>query len=94
MWNGAPQSTGRKKSYKKQKKQLLDRDGSDCFYCAKPLGEDITVEHLINLTSGGKNNLANMVLAHDQCNYDAGAKPLNEKVKIAIDARLQHIIGY
>lgn len=85
-WDGAPISTGRK-SYVKQKIALVERDGRNCFYCGKLIGEDITVEHLIPLTSGGTNLLSNMVLAHEKCNKEMGFKPLNEKVKLAITKR-------
>lgn len=92
-WNGAPISTGRLQTYVKEKRQLLERDGNLCFYCWKPLGEDITLEHLIPLTSGGQNNLYNMVLAHDKCNHDAGFKPLSVKVKIAVKNRVEFLIN-
>lgn len=52
-WDGAPISTGRHAGYKKQKAQLLLRDGDRCFYCDGKLGDDITVEHLIALSCGG-----------------------------------------
>jgi len=87
-WKDAPVSTGRK-VYVKQKVKLLERDGDRCFYCGKPVGEDITVEHLIPLTSGGTNLLSNMVLAHFKCNQEQGFKPLNEKVQFAIQHRFQ-----
>lgn len=88
-WDGAPISTGRHPGYKKEKAQLIERDGTDCFYCGKPLGEDITVEHLIALSCGGKNSLSNMVLAHEQCNRMVGNLPITEKVKVAIENRSQ-----
>lgn len=87
-WNGGPVNTGRKKSYKKQKIKLLERDGTKCFFCDKELGDDITLEHLISLNQGGKNELSNMVLAHEKCNQDASHLPLNEKVNIAVKNRI------
>lgn len=86
-WDGAPVKTGRYAGYRKQKEALLHRDGDTCFYCSKSLGDDITVEHLIALSCGGKNELSNMVLAHLQCNQAVGNKPIVEKVKIAIKMR-------
>lgn len=83
-WNGRPINHGRKTSYKKEKTQLLKRDGVDCFYCGKWLRDDITIEHLISISSGGKNILSNMVLSHEQCNQNAGNLTLTEKVKMAI----------
>lgn len=90
-WNGGPISTGRKVSYKKEKIYLLKRDGGDCFFCGKPLIFDITLEHLIPLTSGGQNNLSNMVLAHEKCNYEVNHKSIVEKVKYAIKTRSNNL---
>jgi len=86
-WDGRPIKTGRKQTYKKQKIAIQKRDGSNCFYCNKPLEEDITLEHLISLTSGGKNTLGNMVLAHEDCNQNAGNLTVIQKVNIAIKNR-------
>ena len=86
-WDGGPISTGRKTNYKKQKKKLIERDGSCCFYCGLELGEDITLEHLQSLSSGGSNSLGNMVLSHEKCNQEAGNKTIVEKVKIALYKR-------
>lgn len=87
-WNGGPVNIGRNKTYVKEKVALLGRDGDDCFVCGMPLFTDITVEHLMPLVSGGKNTLANMVLAHEKCNAELGAKPLHEKVKLIIQKRI------
>lgn len=86
-WTGGPVSTGRRSNYKKEKAKLLERDGDNCFYCGKSLGDDITLEHLINLSAGGINTLANMVLAHEQCNFDTKTMTLAEKVNFAIKNR-------
>lgn len=87
-WDGKPVNVGRKNSYVKQKAKLIVRDGKDCFLCGKPLENDITLEHLIALSSGGSNRLANMVLMHEKCNHEVDNKPITEKVKLAIQYRL------
>lgn len=87
-WDGKPINTGRNNSYKKQKKILIIRDGANCFYCGKPMNNDITVEHLIALSSGGKNTLANMVLCHYECNQKVKNISINEKVNFAIKNRI------
>lgn len=86
-WDGKPVNVGRKPGYTKEKIKLLERDGSDCFYCGKPLEDDITLEHLQALVSGGKNILSNMVLTHEKCNHEAGILTIVEKVKLAINKR-------
>jgi len=90
-WDGRPLNVGRKANYKKEKEALVKRDGCHCFYCGKPLLDDITLEHLISLTSGGLNNLSNMVLAHEDCNNFMGHKPLNEKVNYALRMRMENL---
>lgn len=86
-WDGSPIKTGRHAGYRKEKAQLIERDGTRCFYCGQEMEEDITIEHLIALSCGGKNSLSNMVLAHQKCNQDAHNLPVSEKVKIAINNR-------
>lgn len=61
------------------------RDGNNCFYCHKPLYEDRSLEHLLSITFGGSNHLANLVLAHRECNAAAGNKSVREKLQIHID---------
>lgn len=88
-WDGSPIKTGRYSNYKKEKASLLERDGTCCFYCGLEMGEDITIEHLIALSCGGKNNLSNMVLAHKKCNEDVKNLPISDKVKLAINMRIK-----
>lgn len=83
-WNGGPIKTGRRLGYKKQKEQLIKRDGTTCFYCGKELEDDITVEHVLSLSSGGKNTLGNMVLAHFSCNQAVSNLSIVEKVNYAL----------
>lgn len=71
----------------KKKIKLLCRDGNRCFYCDQLLNDDITIEHLIPVSKGGKDNLDNMVLAHQKCNQEAGTMPLSKKVELAIQNR-------
>jgi hypothetical protein len=91
-WDGRPINIGRKNSYIKEKKALIIRDGMCCFYCRKPLNDDITVEHLVSLVSGGPNTLGNMVLAHEACNNEMGNKTIVQKVERAVQARINKTI--
>jgi len=93
-WTGGPIKTGRQNTYKKQKTKLLVRDGSKCFLCHTELGEDITVDHLIPLVQGGKNELSNMVLMHEQCNFDCGCKTVVEKVKMSVDNKIKIMLEF
>ena len=67
---------------------MIERDGTCCFYCGNEMGDDITVEHLIALSCGGKNDLSNMVLAHQKCNQEVRNLPISEKIKVAIKNRI------
>ena len=66
---------------------ILERDGSDCFYCGKPLGDDMTKEHMFSVTQGGTSHIGNLVLAHDRCNKDVGHLSVAEKCRVAMAAR-------
>lgn len=90
-WDGRPVRVERKKTYLKEKKAILKRDGTACFYCGGLLEDDITLEHLIPLTAGGLNNLSNMVLAHEQCNNKMNHKGLVEKVCYALKVRVEYL---
>lgn len=59
---------------------LLERDGDDCFLCRLPLGNDITVEHLVPVAAGGPNHIGNKALAHQACNLRMGHLSLMEKI--------------
>ena len=83
-WDGKPINIGRNQSHKKEKINLLKRDGSNCFLCTLPLGDDITVDHLQPLSAGGKNTLSNMVLMHEHCNQELKNMLLIDKLKIII----------
>ena len=66
---------------------LISRDGEDCFFCARALGQDITVEHLVAIAHGGPNHISNLFLAHAACNNEAGHMSAPEKVALAINKR-------
>jgi len=62
---------------------LLKRDGTDCFYCGKEMKEgQETIEHLFSINQGGRNHIANLALAHYECNRQASHMPVVEKVKL------------
>jgi hypothetical protein len=63
-------------------RSLLARDGDTCFLCCLPLGEDMTVEHLVPLVHGGTHHIANKALAHRVCNLLMGHLSLMEKIRL------------
>jgi len=80
-------STGRKTIPQKIKVQLMNRDGADCFFCQRPLGDDVTIEHLVAVARGGPDHTDNLALAHDVCNRSAGNMSLMEKINIHTAAK-------
>lgn len=72
--------------------RLLVRDGSDCWFCGKPLGNDITIEHLTPLALQGTWADDNLALAHKCCNKAAGhltrfeKEQLRDKMRSELDA--------
>jgi 5-methylcytosine-specific restriction protein A len=54
-----------------------------CHYCKLYfLTQDLTVEHLIPLSFGGTNDLANLVLACETCNQNKGKESWELKRKL------------
>lgn len=47
--------------------QLRSQKGI-CWWCAKPMGKDATIDHVIPLVRGGKHDPRNIVLCHSKCN--------------------------
>jgi 5-methylcytosine-specific restriction endonuclease McrA len=63
--------------------QIYERDGGVCFFCGKTLSlEESTIEHLLAVAHGGKDNAYNLTIACQPCNRNSGAKAVIEKVKI------------
>jgi len=76
----------------KQRAKLLARDGDECWFCGRALGDDITIEHLVPKSKGGGNTLDNYALAHAVCNHKAANKPLVEKIELRARMRATHSI--
>lgn len=67
---------------------LAKRDGPNCIYCGCKLApETATIEHVVSLTSGGPDHLANMALACKACNQEVGHMPAAQKILFAVTKR-------
>lgn len=87
-------ATKRKRAASKMRQRyhaLVDRDGSGCFYCGKPVpapdaecapGFAPSIEHLVPVAHGGPNHISNCFLAHETCNHIAGSLSAVEKIKL------------
>ena len=67
---------------------LIARDGWACMYCGHAVtDETATIEHVVAVTHGGPNHLANLSLAHGDCNQAAGHLSAREKLERALVLR-------
>lgn len=80
------QETKRRTLKERFYEELLTRDGNKCFYTGKEMTvEESSIEHLIPLSKGGKNNLDNLVLCLKEENAKLANLPLVEKIKYKIN---------
>lgn len=80
------QSIKRKSLGDKFKMKLFERDGNRCFYSDQEMTEEeATIEHLIPLSKGGKNNIDNLVLCLEEENFKMADKPLVEKINYKVE---------
>jgi hypothetical protein len=87
-WRAAPRTERTSKS-SPTCATLRQRDGDTCFYCHLPVAvEDESVEHLVALTHNGPDHIANMALAHRDCNREAGHLALMEKIRLREQGRM------
>lgn len=58
----------------KAKLQLLWENGKRCAICGRKIKslDDLTIDHIIPLAEGGKNEIENFQLAHKACNESKG----------------------
>lgn len=57
----------------RKKQQVLERDGNCCCWCGKPLTWDqMTIEHLVHRSKGGRNDIDNLRIACFPCNNSRG----------------------
>lgn len=79
----APEKTKRR-SRKYLTDAIMRRDGNCCFFCPEPFTDEnpATIEHLLALASGGNNVLANLALAHEECNLRAATMSVTQKVEL------------
>lgn len=61
------------------RKHIYIRDGYLCQYCSKPLkGQDMTLDHVIPESKGGKSTWENLIACCSLCNRKKGNKTLEE----------------
>lgn len=58
------------------KGNIFRRDGNTCQYCGSK--KDLTIDHVVPVSKGGKSTWTNMVTACHKCNNKKGDKSLEE----------------
>jgi Restriction endonuclease len=49
-----------------------------CALCGKPMGDDVTLDHIMPVTKGGEDSFENTQAAHEVCNWMKGNVPPKE----------------
>lgn len=76
----------------KTKEDLFKKQNGHCACCFKPIDrpESAEIDHVVPLERGGRDEWANFLLAHAQCNKEKHNKTLPEhwewRVKVGLDA--------
>jgi hypothetical protein len=66
---------------------VISRDGASCVWCGRGSWPgDLTVEHLLPKTRGGRGIPENLAVACRRCNRRRGAKPVVAHVRERLDA--------
>lgn len=79
VWRSMPAGLKKKK---RAQKDILERDGAECFFCGiDTTEENRTLEHLLSVAHGGNNDQANLVIACESCNNEVGDMPIIDKVR-------------
>lgn len=68
------------------KDRIFHRDNGKCAYCGKLVERrDMTIDHIIPVSKGGRSEWKNVVLACQSCNTHKGSKSLSEaRMKILV----------
>ena len=76
-----------------RRRAIRARDGDGCFYCLQSLGQDATLEHLLDKRLKGGHHPDNLVLAHRFCNEAVRGLTLDEKLLRRGDVLLAWLAG-
>jgi hypothetical protein len=65
---------------------LIQRDGAACVWCGRePWHTDLTAEHLVPRTRGGRTSPENLTVACRACNRRRGTRPVVAHVRTLLD---------
>jgi hypothetical protein len=65
---------------------LISRDGARCVWCGRePWRTDLTAEHLVPRSRGGRTSAENLTVACRACNRRRGTRPVVAHVRSLLD---------
>lgn len=65
---------------------LIERDGAVCVWCGRaPWRSDLTAEHIVPRSRGGRTSPENLTIACRSCNKRRGTKPVVAYVRSLLD---------
>jgi len=65
---------------------LIERDGAVCVWCGRaPWRTDLTAEHIVPRSRGGRTSPENLTIACRVCNKRRGTKPVVAFVRSLLD---------
>lgn len=71
----------KRRTLRAKKAVLATRDGRKCFFDGQPYElDDLTIEHLLNVSHGGTDHMSNLALACDDCNTAVGNMAITQKM--------------
>ena len=86
-WRATPRGT-RDRKRTNLIRSLAQRDGWGCVFCgAATEVETVTIEHFVPLTAGGNSHMANLSLAHRDCNAVASHLSVRQKIEMIVRRR-------
>ena len=86
-WNGGSKNLNRRSISDRNREIIESETNGLCFICGKKMNDDVTVEHIVELSRGGSNDITNLTFAHQSCNYGLMNMDIKEKINKIIEIR-------
>ena len=80
FWKSRAESRWRR--YMGRMGRLIERDGSNCAWCGRPLGNEwgaLSIDHIRPRANGGGDDAGNLQVLHALCNSAKGERPMSAR---------------
>lgn len=74
------------------RENVFKRDNKKCVYCGNSKRQELTIDHLIPQSKGGKNEWNNLVTCCKTCNNNKGDMDASDFTSKAIDPKKPHYL--